>query len=58
MTSFLEVKNSHISDDHDYASYLINNASHKLNIKCVPARRSSNFHAAVVIYVHLDQLKI
>ncbi len=39
----LEVKNSHISDDHDYASYLINNASQKLNIKCVPARRSLKF---------------
>ncbi len=39
----LEVKNSHISDDHDYASYLINNASQNLNLKCVPARRSLKF---------------
>lgn len=39
----LEVKDSHISDDHDYASFLINNAATKLGIKCVPARRSLKY---------------
>ena len=41
--NLLEVKDSHISDDHDYASFLINNAATKLGIKCVPARRSLKY---------------
>ena len=39
----LEVKNSHIDENHDYASYLLNKASKELNILCVPARRALKY---------------
>ena len=38
--TFLEVKDSHINEDHDYASFLLKKASNTLNINCVPAKRA------------------
>lgn len=38
--TFLEVKDSHINEDHDYASFLLKKASNTLDINCVPARRA------------------
>ena len=36
----LEVKESHIDENHDYASYLLNKAAQELELLCVPARRA------------------
>ncbi len=36
----LQVKESHIDENHDYGSYLLAKAARELNIICVPARRA------------------
>ena len=36
----LSVKDSHIHENHDYASFLLKKTSDKMNIHCVPARRA------------------
>lgn len=39
----LEVKESHIKEDHDYGSFLLKKASNELDILCVPARRALKY---------------
>ena len=39
----LEVKNSHIDENHDYGSYLLNKAAKELDFLCVPARRALKY---------------